>query len=180
MRALKKAKNLFMIINIIIVLLICFFVVYISLNPLVFEKGFEDFGDAKFFSIQRGSFFLVALVVVAFEVLFILSLIQKEEKPAETVSFVTTSGQISIAVYSLEVLAKMEVAQFDMVSDVRTKVHIKDSQVDMDVYIKVMPAVLIPEISSKIQSVVKEKILNGTGVDLHYVRVFVDGIAEVG
>jgi len=49
----------------------------------------------------------------------------------------------------------------------------------MDVYVKVMPSVLIPEISSKIQNTVKEKILKGTGIDLNNIRVFVDGIAGI-
>ncbi len=73
----------------------------------------------------------------------------------------------------------MEVAQFDTVTDIRTKVNLKDSQVGMDVYVKVMPSVLIPEISSKIQNTVKEKILKGTGIDLNNIRVFVDGIAGI-
>lgn len=179
MKIFKKGKNFFLAINIILVLAICFFVIYACLDPLDFEKAFEDFVDARFFSAQRGLLFLAALLVIGFEILFIWSMIQKEEKPAETVSIETPSGQITIAVYSLEALAKMEASQFDMVSDIRTKVDMKDTQIGMDVYVKVMPTVLIPEISSKIQNAVKEKILSGTGIDLHHVRVFVDGIAGI-
>ncbi|HOD92513.1 MAG TPA: alkaline shock response membrane anchor protein AmaP [Clostridia bacterium] len=179
MKVIKKAKNLFYGVNIILIVSICIMVIYACLDPLDFEKAFENFVDAKFFSVQRGIVFLAALLVIAFEMLFIWSLMQKEDKPAETVNITTSSGQISIAVYSLEVLAKMEVEQFDAVTDIRTKVNLKDSQVGMDVYVKVMPSVLIPEISSKIQNAVKEKILKGTGIDLNNIRVFVDGIAGI-
>lgn len=179
MKVLKKAKNLFYAVNIIMIIFICIIVIYACLDPMDFEKAFEDFVDAKFFSAQRGLVFLAAFMILAFETFFIWSIMRKEEKPAETVNITTQTGQISIAVYSLEALAKMEVAQFDTVTDIRTKVNLKDSQVGMDVYVKVMPSVLIPEISSKIQNTVKEKILKGTGIDLNNIRVFVDGIAGI-
>ncbi|MFA5341597.1 MAG: alkaline shock response membrane anchor protein AmaP [Clostridia bacterium] len=179
MKTIKKVKNLFFGINIILILAVCLILVYASLDPLDFERFFEDFVDAKFFSAQRGLVFLVSLAIIAFETIFIWSMMQKEEKPAETVNIATPSGQISIAVYSLEALAKMEVSQFDSITDIRAKVNLKDSLVGMDIYVKVMPSVLIPEISSKIQNAVKEKILNGTGIDLNNIRVFVDGIAGI-
>lgn len=112
----------------------------------------------SFFPHKEVLFFLAAFMILAFETFFIWSIMRKEEKPAETVNITTQTGQISIAVYSLEALAKMKLLQFDTVTDIRTKVNLKDSQVGMDVYVKkVMPSVLIPEISSKIQNTVKEK-----------------------
>jgi uncharacterized alkaline shock family protein YloU len=62
------------------------------------------------------------------------------------------------------------------VADVRTKVDFSNSQVGMDISVKVKSSVLIPEISSKIQSIVKEEVLKSTGIELHSIRVFVDGI----
>jgi len=176
MKFFKKGRKFFYAVNIILIVVLCAVTIHACLDPMDYERVFEDFVDARFFSVQRGVIFLVALLILVFEAFFIMSLLRKEEKPVETVNLTTPTGQISITAYSLETMVKSIVSRFDSVADVRTKVDFSNSQVGMDISVKVKSSVLIPEISSKIQSIVKEEVLKSTGIELHSIRVFVDGI----
>jgi hypothetical protein len=179
MKVIKKARKLVIGINIVLVVIVCAVTAFATLAPLQFEKAFEDFVDAGFFSLNRGVLFLVVLLILTLDVFFIISLFEKDEKVTESVTINNGAGQISIAVYSLEALAIMEVKQYEKVSDIRAKIIMKENDVSMDIYVKVLPTVLIPQLSSEIQAKVKEKIQIGTGIELKQVRVFVDGIAEI-
>ena len=118
---------------------------------------------------------LAVIVVVSFSLMFFGI---KKEKQKATLIASYDSGTISIAVSALEDLAKKFVKQTEFVKGEATRVLTLGEQVELDVKIKILPEVNMPQITQELQSGLIQYIEAYSGIKVTRAKVMIASIDE--
>ena len=118
---------------------------------------------------------LAVIVVVSFSLLF-FGIRKEKQKAALIASY--DSGTISIAVSALEDLAKKFVKQTGSVKGEAIKVLTLGEEVEVDLKIKILPEVNMPQITQELQSGLIQYIETYSGIKVARAKVMIASIDE--
>jgi len=86
------------------------------------------------------------------------------------------SGQIRVAVHAIENLVMKTASKMDGIKEVKTQIYSNDKGVGVRIEASVSPDLSIPDATEKIQTLVKERVLEVTGITVINVAVSVENI----
>ncbi len=88
------------------------------------------------------------------------------------------AGQVTMSVSAVEDLVGKVASQVNGVKEAKPHLFRKQQSVGVRLKVSVAPDVSVPEVSREIQSRVKEKVLEVTGLDIGLVSVYVESIVQ--
>ncbi|MFO7637009.1 MAG: alkaline shock response membrane anchor protein AmaP [Clostridia bacterium] len=174
---MRKIRSLLIALNFIITTVFSFFGMYLMVNVYYAREVGNILFDSRILSSVRIIPFLCFLIVIVSNVLFLFTF-KRKDRTKEAVRISNPAGVISISAQSIESLAKLEAQQMENISDIRTRIISTDNKATIEVMVKVPPVISIPEVSAALQSRIKNKIIETTGIEIASVRIIVDGILE--
>ena len=118
---------------------------------------------------------IAVCAVVIILALRILLMHQKREPEEKSILLRTTSnGTIRISLFTIDSLAQKHTRSISYVRDVKSKVTVVENGVKISLNLSLMPETNIPELTTSLQSTVKEYVETYSGVFVQEVTVFVD------
>jgi len=118
---------------------------------------------------------LMLLIVLAGLRLFWVSLFKP--KGRHVILAESALGQIRVSLVAIESLVEKVVSQLKGVREVKPRIVPVPQGVGMQVRVSVTPDVKVPELSVEIQTLVKDKILEVTGLTVKNIRISVENIS---
>lgn len=174
---MKKTRTLLLAVNLFITTAIGLFGMFLMISAEYTRSLGNTLFYSRFLDTNRLIPFLCFFLIVVVNMLFLMTLFRKD-RTKEAIRIANPAGLIIISAQSVETLAKLEAQKMEKVHDIRTRISSMDNKALVEVMIKVPPMVSIPEISSELQSRIKERILDTTGIEIAGVQVIIDGIFE--
>ncbi|NMA95974.1 MAG: alkaline shock response membrane anchor protein AmaP [Clostridiales bacterium] len=90
----------------------------------------------------------------------------------------TDLGEIKVSLGTLTNLTQRAVTKFDEIKDVDSRIHFDDDGVLIGLRLMVMPDVIIPEVTQRIQDEVKLYIEQISGIHVKEVQIFIQNLAH--
>lgn len=86
-------------------------------------------------------------------------------------------GQVNVALPAIESLVEKTVSQFNGVREVKPKIVRVPQGIGINVRVAVTPDVVLPQLSEDIQTRVKARVLEVTGITVNTVKIMVENIS---
>ncbi len=118
--------------------------------------------------------FVAALVLIAL-ILLILGF-RKSKGPGNAVLKGSEYGEVAISIPAIENIVLRVIQQIQGLKDVSRQVSFTQDGLIIAVKIRVLPDVAMPELTSELQSKIKEYVEEITGITVHEVKVMVENI----
>lgn len=118
---------------------------------------------------------LIVIVILSGIRLFWISLVKPGNK--HVVLAENSLGQVKVSFQAIESLVEKVVSQFNGVREVKPRIIAVPHGVGIQVRASVTPDINVPEVSREIQSRIKERILEVTGITVNTVKVTVENIS---
>ncbi len=174
---MENARKIFGIIDAILLIIIGAFGLYAAFDGAFLSTVGGLINNNNLFVGVRLALLIVSLVV------FIIALVglftsPKKDKNMESIKIESESGTISISAITIKTLARLQAQEAEDIFDIRADVIDNEGKPVVEVRAKVPPTVSIPDISVKLQSDIRNKILTTTGTDVESIRIMIDGIVD--
>jgi uncharacterized alkaline shock family protein YloU len=119
--------------------------------------------------------FMAIVVLVGLRLLWVSLL----SKPGGRHVVLTESslGQVNISLMAIESLVEKTVSQFNGVRDVKPNIIQVKQGIGINIRVAVTPDVNLPQLSEEIQSRVKSKVLEVTGISVNTIKIAVKNIS---
>ncbi len=160
-------------------------VLLISICLFVFSIGIIPFDDVNLYIglYYKGNLVLNLITVLVAIFLFISSIkLMFPGKKSKTLSGAlvknTELGGIKVSIGTLNNLAQKAVRKFDEVKDVKSNIISEIDGISVQLKLMIMPDVVIPDLTKKIQDEVKEYIETLSGIHVKEVQIFIDDLIQ--
>lgn len=90
----------------------------------------------------------------------------------------TELGVILVSIGTLNNIAQKAVRKFDVVKDVKSNIISEMDGITIQLKLMIMPDVIIPDITKKIQDEVKEYVEGVSGINVKEVQIFIDDLTH--
>lgn len=169
------------LINRLIILVITFVFMFIMLLLSFYSMGFAQAGSLPGL-VQRlhgeigiGILFLIAFLFGAWSIYPFFTGRQKEATTSITEGDL---GQVEITIDALKNMIRGIATQQDEVENVKTEIKAGEEGVHIILSGQVPPSVVIPEVTARLQRLVKSYIEDTTGVNVLDVKVLIENVYE--
>ena len=120
---------------------------------------------------------LIGLVILLISIRT-LWLAFKREKKVDSVTKELELGEVKISLDAIETMVKQVAEQTKGVKDIQTKIRAKEDGVIIYFKGKVLPDVIIPELSEELQSDIKEHVETVSGIVVKEVKMLIENISN--
>jgi len=118
----------------------------------------------------------IFLETIVFYRIFLANIIQRDK----IITFDNPSGRVTVSLFAIEDLVKRTIARMHEIKQAKTSINVSRKGLKMKIRLVLNAEVSIPEVTSKVQDLVKQKIQSTIGSDEPIeVSIFVDKIIAV-
>ncbi|HBR14682.1 MAG TPA: alkaline shock response membrane anchor protein AmaP [Candidatus Omnitrophica bacterium] len=161
---MKFFMRVFLLCCVLLVLFLSFLFLFLAIDWLRLETVAHILHDMPY-NLTTKIVLSVLAVVLIFENYLLYQIVSEEGKRGKTIAFDNPSGRVSVSLVALENLIRQKVSKLNEVKEVKVNIAATKKELKAVVKLILTVEVNIPEVTSRVQDIVKQKIQDTIGIE---------------